>query len=118
MNRVGHSALLWLLLSAAAVPIVTSLPYGVEWLPADPGPSMSERNQARAVAIGSYEISHGCRSTEPYPPLDEQRSALVEDAPGVIRLTSIDEGRAILSGQAPGTLLAVCERTATERTTP
>jgi hypothetical protein len=42
-----------------------------------------------------------------------QRSALVEDAPGLIRLTSIDEGRAVLSGDLPGVLLAVCERSAT-----
>jgi hypothetical protein len=83
---------------------------GLTLLPADAGPPLSERDQHRAVAVKSHAVSHGCRTTEPYPPHDEQRSALVEDAPGEIRLTSIDEGRAVLSGDLPGVLLAVCER--------
>jgi hypothetical protein len=78
-------------------------------VPIRPQP-LSERDQHRAVAVATHAVSHGCRTTEPYPPHDEQRSALVEDAPGEIRLTSIDEGRAVLEGRMPGVLLAVCER--------
>ncbi|MGH9247937.1 MAG: hypothetical protein ACRD0W_00230 [Acidimicrobiales bacterium] len=101
-----------LALAAVAVPVLTALPYGVDIRPADTAP-LSVRDQHRAVAVHSYGVSHGCRAAEPYPPVAEQRSALVEDAPGMIRLVGIDEGRAVLSGTAPGTLLAVCERAIT-----
>ncbi|MGH9248906.1 MAG: hypothetical protein ACRD0W_05250 [Acidimicrobiales bacterium] len=110
LRRVAAVAgLKLLLLAALAVPVVTALPYGTEFRPPGGASVLSERDQHRAVAVKSYAVSHGCRTSEPFPPVKEQRSALVEDAPGVIRLTSIGEGRAVLSG-APGTLLAVCER--------
>ena len=110
LRRVAaRSTVLLLLLVAVAVPVLTSLPYGVEMAPIRPQP-LSERDQHRAVAVASYAVSHGCRTSEPYPPVGEQVSALVEDAPGVIRLTSIEEGRAVLEGRLPGVLLAVCER--------
>jgi hypothetical protein len=109
-RAAARSGLLWLLLVAVAVPVLTALPYGTEMVPIRPAPPLSERDQHRAVTVASHAVSHGCRTTEPYPPVAEQVSALVEDAPGVIRLTSIDEGRAVLSGDLPGTLLAVCER--------
>ena len=63
-----------------------------------------------AVTVATYGVSHGCRTTEPYPPVELQRSALVEDGRGRIRLTSIEEGRAVLEGRLPGVLLAVCQR--------
>jgi hypothetical protein len=108
MSRLARAFVWWLILVAAAVAILTSLPYGVEFRP--PNPYLDGAAVHRAEALATYAASHRCHVKEPYPPHDEQRSALVEVAPGVIRLVGIDEGRAILSGQAPGTLLAVCER--------
>jgi hypothetical protein len=110
MSRLARAFVWWLILVAAAVAILTSLPYGVEFRPPNPGTPLIQEAVHRAEALATYGASHRCHVKEPYPPHDEQRSALVEVAPGVIRLVGIDEGRAILSGQAPGTLLAVCER--------
>jgi hypothetical protein len=107
-----------LVLVAVAVPVLTALPYGVEMAPVDPGPPLSERDQARAVAVKTYGVSHGCRAAEPYPPPDEQRSAVVEVTSSRIRLVGIDEGRAVLTGHQPGTLLGVCEPSVTSSSRP